>query len=131
MQHSLSNERSLMGKIVNFYLPADDVERAATFYREVFGWEFTPYPNAPVPFLVAQPSEDGAGIPAAITQRQDIVKAPTPTIGVADIDQAMMAIVLKGGQQGRVQDVPGFGRFGYAIDSEGNVIALLQPESSK
>ena len=28
-----------MGKIVNFHLPAEDVERAATFYREVFGWQ--------------------------------------------------------------------------------------------
>ena len=33
---------------------------------------------------------------------------------------------MKGGQQARVQDIPGLGRFGYAIDSEGNVIALLQ-----
>jgi predicted enzyme related to lactoylglutathione lyase len=30
-----------------------------------------------------------------------------------------------------VQDIPGIGRFGYAIDSEGNIIALLQrPESA-
>ena len=38
----------------------------------------------------------------------------------------MVTIVMKGGQQARVQDIPGLGRFGYAIDSEGNVIALLQ-----
>ena len=116
-----------MAKIVNFHLPADDVERAATFYREVFGWEFVAVPDSPVPYLVAEPlGENGVGIPAAITKRQEIVKAPVPTIEVGHIDQAMTAIAMKGGQQARVQDIPGLGRFGYAIDSEGNIIALLQ-----
>jgi uncharacterized protein len=117
-----------MGKVVNFHLPADDVERAATFYREVFGWEFTPFPNSPVPYLVndAGNGASGPGIPAAITARQETVKAPVPTIEVDDIDQALVNVVLKGGQQARVQDIPGLGRFAYAIDSEGNVIALLQ-----
>jgi hypothetical protein len=116
-----------MGKVVNFHLPADDVERAATFYREVFGWEFVANSSSPVPYLVYQPSADGgAGVPAAITKRQEIVKAPVPTIEVEHIDQAMLDIAMKGGQQARVQDIPGLGRFGYAIDSEGNVIALLQ-----
>ena len=115
-----------MGKIVNFHLPADDVERAAAFYRDVFGWEFASFPNSPVPYLVHDASGNGAGIPAAITVRQDVLKAPTPTIEVDDIDSAMIQIVMKGGQQARVTDIPGLGRFGYAIDSEGNIIGLLQ-----
>lgn len=115
-----------MGKIVNFHLPADDVDRASTFYREVFGWNFTPVDGSPVPYLVLEPGDDAAGIPAAITARQDIIKAPTPTIEVEHIDQAMLDIALRGGQQGHVRDIPGVGRYGYAIDSEGNIIALLQ-----
>ncbi len=119
-----------MGRIVNFHLPADDVERAATFYREVFGWEFVPFPGSPVPYLIHQFADgDGAGVPAAITQRQTVVKAPTPTIEVDNIDQAMTDIAMKGGQQARIEEIPGLGRFGYAIDSEGNVIALLQRET--
>jgi len=115
-----------MGKIVNFHLPADDVDRAATFYREVFGWEFAPFAGSPVPYLVHEAAENGAGIPGAITRRQHIVKAPTPTIEVDAIDSVMLDIAMKGGQQGRVDDIPGLGRFGYAIDSEGNIIALLE-----
>ena len=117
-----------MGKVVNFHLPADDVERASKFYADVFGWEFTQFPNSPVPYLVHEgtTAANAAGIPAAITQRQDIVKAPTPTIEVDDIDQAMLNAAMYGGQQGPVQTIAGFGRFGYAIDSEGNIIALLQ-----
>ncbi len=119
-----------MAKIVNFHLPADDVERAANFYREVFGWEFAPHPDSPTAYMVHTGTGDGeaAGIPAAITQRQEIVKVPVPTIEVQDIDQAMLDIATKGGRQARVQTIPGIGRFGYAMDSENNVIALLQPE---
>jgi len=117
-----------VGKIVNFHLPADDVERAATFYRDVFGWDFVPFPDSPVPYRVAGAGDGpgGAGIPAAITSRQEMVKAPVPTIQVDDIDQAMIDVAMKGGQQSNVQDIPGLGRFGYAIDSEGNIIALVQ-----
>jgi uncharacterized protein len=116
-----------LAKIVNFHLPADDVARAAAFYRDVFGWEFVPFPDSPVPYLVHDGAADGgAGIPAAITTRGDFVKAPTPTVEVDDIDQALINVVLNGGQQARVQDLAGIGRFGYAIDSEGNIIALLQ-----
>jgi len=117
-----------VGKVVNFHLPADDVERAATFYREVFGWEFKAFANSPVPYLVHDGS--GAGIPAAITARAEPVKAPVPTIEVENIDQAMIDIAMKGGQQARVNEIPGLGRFGYAIDSEGNIIALLQRTSA-
>jgi predicted enzyme related to lactoylglutathione lyase len=117
-----------VGKVVNFHLPADDVERAATFYREVFGWEFTAFPNSPVPYFVHD--GNGAGIAAAITARAEPVKAPVPTIDVENIDQAMTDIATKGGQQGRVNEIPGLGRFGYAIDSEGNIIALLQRASA-
>jgi len=113
-------------KIINFHLPADDVERAAKFYSEVFGWEFTPFPDSPVPYLVHEPGENGAGIPAAITVRQPVINHPVPTIEVDDIDQALVAVVMRGGQQARVQDIPGVGRVAYAIDSEGNTIAVLQ-----
>ena len=88
-----------------------------------------PHPSAPAYLVHDGAAPDAAGVPAAITQRQDIVKAPTPTIEVDHIDQAMTDIALKGGQQGRVQDIAGLGRFGYAIDSEGNIIALLQRAS--
>lgn len=116
-----------MGSIVNFHLPADDVARAAAFYTDVFGWTFAPFPDAPVPYLVHDAAgESHAGIPAAIARRDETVKAPTPTIEVDDIDRVMTAIALNGGQQGSVREIPGLGRFGYAIDSERNIIALLQ-----
>jgi predicted enzyme related to lactoylglutathione lyase len=117
-----------MARIVNFHLPARDVDRAAAFYREVFGFSFESYPDSPVPYRVAAPDgPGGVGISAAITARTEVVRAPVPTIEVDDIDAALVQVVMHGGQQAQVRELADIGRFAYAIDSEGNVIALLQP----
>jgi predicted enzyme related to lactoylglutathione lyase len=114
------------GSFVNVHLPADDVERATAFYRELFGWEFRALPSA-VPYMVTNPAQpEGPGIEAAIVKREPVVKAPTPTIEVQWIDDAMALIAMNQGEQSAVQDIPGIGRFGYARDCEGNTIALLQ-----
>lgn len=120
----------MANKIVNFHLPAKDVERAAQFYKDVFGWAFAPFPDSPVPYWTHEPSvsENGPGIAAAITRQDETIKAPVPTIDVDNIDQTLVDIVMKGGRQARVQNIPGLGRFAYAMDSEDNVIALLQRE---
>ena len=121
-----------MPKIVNFHIPADNVERAAQFYKDVLGWEFSAFPDSPVPYLTHEPAAggEGPGIPAAITARNEPVKAPVPTIEVDDIDAALIKVAMSGGRQARVQTIPGFGRFAYAMDSEDNVIALLQREKN-
>jgi uncharacterized protein len=114
------------GAFVNFHLPADDVERATAFYGELFGWELRAL-SGTVPYVVTNPAQpDGPGIEAAIIRREMVVKAPTPTIEVQWIDDAMALVSMNQGQQASVQDIPGIGRFGYARDCEGNTIALLQ-----
>jgi hypothetical protein len=113
-----------MGKILNFHLPAQNVERAVAFYRDAFGWSFTQLGDASVPYYHA--SAEGAGVEAAITRRTPIVANPVPTIEVDSIDDALARVSMLGGQQASVSDIPGIGRFAYAKDSEGNTIALLQ-----
>jgi uncharacterized protein len=116
-----------MSKVLNFHLPADDPDRAARFYQEVFGWQITPLGNSASPYLHAQTgTPDEPGIEAAIVKRDLTIKSPVPTIDVDDIDDAMARLAVRGGQQALVREIDGIGRFGYAIDCEGNVIALLQ-----
>jgi uncharacterized protein len=121
-----------VGKVLNFHLPAENVERAATFYRQVFGWEITPFPDSPAPYLLIKsgPAET-PGIEGAIMERNHTIKHPTPTIEVESIDDAMARLSMLGGQSSSVRDIPGVGRFGYAYDSEGNLIALLQRTATR
>jgi uncharacterized protein len=117
-----------MGKIVNFHLPAANVERAVAFYRDVFGWSFTSLSEGSVPYFYT--TAEGAGIEAAITARTQTVANPVPTIEVDDIDNTLARLSMCGGQQASVNEIPGIGRFAYARDSEGNTIALLQRRTS-
>ncbi len=111
---------------MNFHLPASDISRATTFYAEVFGWRFEDASASGVPYFVSSANGGGPGIDAAITLKSATVPAPVPTIDVDDIDDAMARIALRGGRQASVRAIEGVGRFGYAIDCEGNVIALLE-----
>jgi predicted enzyme related to lactoylglutathione lyase len=115
-----------VGKIVNFHLPAGDVQRAVRFYHDVFGWTLTSMGDGSVPYYHA--TAEGAGVEAAIVDRTPVIAHPAPTIEVDDIDDAMTRLSLRGGSPSHVHDFAGIGRFGYARDCEGNLIALLQRE---
>lgn len=116
-----------MSKVLNFHMPADDPDRAAKFYHDVFGWELTSMGTAQAPYLHAKTgTTDEPGIEAAIVKRDGTLRSPVPTIAVDDVDAAMARVVVSGGQMAPVREIAGIGRFGYALDSEGNTIALLQ-----
>jgi predicted enzyme related to lactoylglutathione lyase len=115
-----------VGSFLNLHLPVDDLIRATVFYSELFGWELRATPGD-VPYIVTSLAQlDGPGIEVAIVQREQIVKAPTPTLQVEWIDDAMTILAMNEGQAAAVNDIADVGRFGYAKDSEGNTIAVLQ-----
>ena len=51
-------------RLVHFELPADDVERAQTFYREAFGWQVNSMPGMGYALLTTTPTDE-QGRPAA------------------------------------------------------------------
>jgi predicted enzyme related to lactoylglutathione lyase len=123
----------MSGKIVHFELPADDMERAQSFYRDAFGWQITPMPEMSYAMAVTtptneqgMPTEPGA-INGGLTPRQGPVSAPTLTIGVDSVDEALAAVEKYGGRvvAGR-QAVGEMGFVGYFADSEGNVVGLWE-----
>ncbi|MFD0748151.1 VOC family protein [Phytohabitans flavus] len=46
------------GRVVHFEMPADDMERAQTFYREAFGWQLTPMPDMAYTMVVTTPTDE-------------------------------------------------------------------------
>src|SRR4051794_40128284 len=95
-----------MGRIVHFEIHVDDMERAKTFYGEVFGWVFEDWSQyAGMPYFGAVTGDaEEMGINGALMQRHG--PAPDPgqpmngfacTIGVGDYDAAEVAILRLGG----------------------------------
>jgi uncharacterized protein len=126
-----------MGKVVHFEIPADDVERAKTFYGAVFGWDlatmtmpgggdYTSVVTTPVDPQTQMPTEPGA-INGGMTAREGGNPAPVITIDVAAIDDALREVEANGGATVTPRtEIPGMGAFAYFSDSEGNVMGLWE-----
>jgi len=130
-----------MGKVVHFEIPADDLDRARTFYGKVFGWridtmpmpgggEYTGLTTTAVDEKTMTPTEPGA-INGGMMQRDAATPAPVITIDVEDIDAALAEIEAAGGSTVTPRTaIPGMGAFGYFKDSEGNVMGLWETVSA-
>ena len=123
----------VMGKVVHFEIPADNLARAKKFYSTVFGWILNEFPEMEYTIVRTvesdengMPKEPGA-INGGMLQRQDPVKAPIITISVDNMDQAAATIEKNGGKIIRPKmPVGDMGFAAYFKDTEGNVIGLWQ-----
>ncbi|MEZ0235718.1 MAG: VOC family protein [Actinomycetota bacterium] len=124
-----------MRKVVHFEIPADDVERAKSFYGSVFEWdlntmqmdegEYTIATTTPVDESM-MPTEPG-GINGGLMRRSDETPSPVITIDVDDIEQSLKNVEAAGGSTVTPRTpIPGMGAFGYFKDPEGNVMGLWE-----
>lgn len=122
-----------MDKVVHFEIPADDLERAQKFYKSVFGWEMSQFPDMEYTIISTTPVDEN-GMPAepgaingGMLKRQRPVTAPVITIAVQDMESAMKSIKKMGGEvvRGKMQ-VGDMGYAAYFKDTEGNIIGLWQ-----
>jgi predicted enzyme related to lactoylglutathione lyase len=128
-----------MRKVVHFEIPAEDLDRAKSFYGSVFGWQLNTMPmgdgeytivmTTPVDQQTQLPTEPGA-INGGMMQRDERMPAPVLTIDVDGIDDALEEIESKGGTTVTPRTaIPGMGAFAYFKDPEGNVLGLWETTS--
>ena len=124
-----------MGRVVHFEIHAEDPERTAAFYKDLFGWSITKW-DGPVDYwLVSTGSDDEVGINGAILRQMGNTpgedagpNAFVCTIEVDDIAATEKAVADAGGEQVVArQELPGVGKFSYFHDIEGNIFGALEP----
>jgi predicted enzyme related to lactoylglutathione lyase len=117
-----------MPKVVHFEIPADDPERAAKFYEDVFGWEINRWEGPFDYWLVTTGPDDEPGINGAIMTKE-MGDAIRNTIGVESFDEFAEKIQENGGKMlTEKANIPGIGDMGAFQDTEGNVFVIMEPE---
>ena len=125
-----------MSKVVHFEIPADDLDRAKSFYGSVFGWELRTVPmnggeytsvmTTDVDEQTQLPTEPGA-INGGMFERNEQLTSPVITIDVDGIDDALKQVEAEGGTTVTPRTaIPGMGAFAYFKDPEGNVLGLWE-----
>lgn len=116
------------GDFTHIEIPADDPDRAKSFYAETFGWSFGPdTPGIEGYHLFTTPAgEEGMG--GAIGKRGEMAPEEVRAyVNVDSIDDTLARITERGGTTVQAKtEVPGFGSYATFTDTEGNTLALWE-----
>ncbi len=123
-----------MPRPIHFEIHASDPERAMSFYRALFGWEFTKW-EGPMPYWLVRTGAEGTpGIDGGLLLRHGAAPAPGApvsaficTMDVADVDASVAQGTSLGGTVALPKmAVPGVGWLAYLLDTEGNIFGMMQ-----
>ncbi|MET4589217.1 VOC family protein [Arthrobacter sp. 754] len=123
-----------MGGVVHFEIPADDQERARSFYKDIFGWRIDPMPDMAYNMVITTPMDEATGAPTqpgaingGMMAREGEITSPVITVDVEDIDATLKTVGERGGSVVMPKnEIPGMGYFAYFKDSEGNILGLWE-----
>jgi uncharacterized protein len=120
-----------MSRVIHFEIPAGDLERAANFYRQAFGWKIEKWPGPMEYWMVTTGPEGTPGINGGLLKKQAPTTGTTNTISVASVDSAVETVKKAGGKQVMPKTaIPTVGYFAYLEDTEGNLFGVMQADKN-
>jgi predicted enzyme related to lactoylglutathione lyase len=133
-----------MNPVVHFEMPLKDKQRASKFYTEAFGWEMKTMGEEFGGYTLAtttESDEKGPLKPGAINggfwEAKEDKQPPHIVISVDNLEESMEKVTNAGGKviggasgPGKIDDIPGVGRYVTIEDCEGNHVGMLQPAMS-
>ncbi len=128
-----------MNRVVHFEIQAEDTERAAKFYREVFGWSIEKYPGLgweywgimTAPKESKEPGINGGLLkrPTKTLPKECGVNSFVCTVQVDDYEATSKKILVAGGTVAMPKfALVGMAWQGYFLDTEGNTFGLHQTD---
>jgi predicted enzyme related to lactoylglutathione lyase len=130
--------------VVHFEMPAKDKKRVSKFYSKVFGWKMQQLGEEMGDYVLAHTAktdekgmiQQNGAINGGFFQYQDEegFNMPHLVIAVEDLEEGMKRVEDAGGEilggasgPGKIDDIPGIGRYISFKDSEGNNVGMLEP----
>jgi uncharacterized protein len=113
-----------MPSIVHFEVPADDVQRAKTFYSNLFGWKIEGFPGMDY-MMIDTYGAPGGGMMKRMHPDQQI----TAYIGVPSVDEYSAKVEKLGGKIiVPKMAVPSMGYFVICMDTENNAFGIWETD---
>ncbi|HEV3163138.1 MAG TPA: VOC family protein [Isosphaeraceae bacterium] len=120
-------------RVVHFEIPADNPERAAKFYRELFGWKIQKW-EGPMDYWMVEtgPRDQAGGINGGLVKKM----GPGPggyvnSVDVPSVDEYLAKATALGAEVAMPKmPIPGVGYIAYCKDTEGSVFGLFQSDAS-
>jgi len=122
-----------MPRPIHFEIQAEDTERAMTFYKALFGWQFTQWGQEKY-WLIGTGDKSQPGIDGGLLPRQGSAPVPMASVNafvctcdVADLDATLTKAQSLGGMVVVPRmAIPTVGYLAYAKDTEGNIFGMMQ-----
>ena len=118
-----------MPRVVHSEVFADDLDRAAKFYGDVFGWSVDKWEGEGgfAYWLINTGEEPAQGINGGLVQRPDPQTMTTVMLDVPTVDEYVDKITGSGGTLLVPKfAVPGVGYAAYFRDTEGNPFGIFE-----
>ncbi|MGA8036285.1 MAG: VOC family protein [Candidatus Acidiferrales bacterium] len=122
-----------MAHVAHFSINADEVNRARTFYGNVFGWKFDPW-GPPGFYMINTGEADNGALLGSLQGRRELIAGQKMigyecTISVPSIDDTIRTLKAQKGKIVMEKSViAGVGSLVFFEDTEGNVAGAMQYE---
>ena len=126
-----ANSSEIPARLCWFEIPADNVERARSFYSRLFGWNIKPMEGAGTPYWIIETGGADGAPDGGMTPRQHPAHGITNYVSVANVEEAAARVEQLGGKICMSKTaVPKMGYFVVCQDTENNSFALWEPNES-
>jgi predicted enzyme related to lactoylglutathione lyase len=127
---SRESKARVAASLVWFEIPADNVERARKFYRQLFGWKIKRFPG-PTEYWHIDTGGGDDTPDGGMMLRQHPRHGVTNYVAVASVDQGAKKVEKLGGKICMPKTaVAGMGHFAVCADTENNTFALWERDPS-
>lgn len=118
-----------MPTVVHFEIPFDDLDRARTFYTDLFGWKIEKYEGGDYWMITTADEKGESGVGGGMMRRQQPGQPIIQYIDVPSVSDYLTKVTdLNGNVPVSKTAVPGMGYFAVCQDTEGNSFGLWETD---